>query len=341
MVQVTATGRPITLENLSFNGTPILSEPDYHISQLQAPQVTYLGPEASFSDLAARTLFPDALKYDPQASFGDVIRSLSADPDLVGVIPVRNEITGDVYDILTYLRREGGRYAVLGEAPLMINLVLASKGHRIDNISTVYSHPQPLKQAKSFIDKLAGIKTHEVESTARAAEVVKGMAGTVAAICSPQAAHQYKLNCLADGIEDKPEPKNGDPNLAKPNMTRFIVVQSLAGFTPNLDDLLEFEGSRSKVAGIVSPRREEDEGLVEVLSYLNSRGIKTSTKIPSANPDKEGGLDYFLELRGDPYQLYETLEPTNVFTDTLMEFKLLGAYPVSRVIYRAPTDLYE
>lgn len=341
MVHVTATGRPITPENPSFNGTPILTEPDDHIGLINASHVTYLGPDASFSDLAARTLFPEALKYEPQASFGDVVRSLTTDPDLVGIIPVRNEITGDVYDILTYLRREGGRFAVLGEAPLMINLVLASKGHRIDNISTVYSHPQPLKQAKSFIDKLAGIKTHEVESTARAAEIVKGMAGTVGAICSPQAANQYKLNCLADGIEDKPVPKNGDPALAKPNMTRFVVVQSLAGFTPNLDDLLSFEGARSKVAGIVSPRREEDEGLVEVLSYLHSRGIKTSTKIPSANPDREGGLDYFLELRGDPFQLYEALEPDNVFTDAIMEFKLLGTYPVSRVIYQAPTDLYE
>lgn len=315
------------------------THPDSHIASIDVDHILYLGPEGSFSDMMAKMLFEDALKHEPQASFGDITRSLRADPKAVAVIPIRNEITGDVHDVVTDLRKNGGEFAVRAEATLIINLVLASRGHRTANISTIYSHPQPLKQASNFIGSLNGVTTHPVESTARAAEIVKASRGTEAAICSPQAVRLNKLVTLQENIEDKPEVRPGQPQ--RPNSTRFLIIQSLDGFTPNIDDLLSFHGARSKVAGIFSPRREEDDGLIEMLMYLREQGIKTSTKIPSVNPTKEGGLDYFLEARGDPFRLRELLTPGNVFTDALFEFKLLGAYPVSSELYKAPDNLYD
>lgn len=193
----------------------ILREPDDHLAKIEASRAVFLGPEGSYSDLAAHTLFKDS-EHIPHYNFAMIMRAVLDDPDAVAVVPIRNEVSGEVYAVLGELRT--GAFQILGEAPFMVHLDLAGKGQRADRITTVYSHPQPLKQASHFLaTQLPNLEElHEVESTAEAAHIVQlKRRGVYGAICSPQAARKNRLNVIKTDIQDR-----------KDNSTRFLIVRA-------------------------------------------------------------------------------------------------------------------
>jgi chorismate mutase/prephenate dehydratase len=180
--------------------------------QLQRPQrVSYLGPEATFTHIAAMNHFGHSVEYVPQPSIRDVFRDVEKGTSHYGLVPVENSIEGAVNHTLDLFFESELR--ICAERYLPISHDLLSRGGGIREIQTVYSHPQALAQCRMWLQQyLPDAELMECNSTARAAQKAAGEDGA-AAIAAREAAQMYQLEVVASRIED----------VAR-NTTRFLVI---------------------------------------------------------------------------------------------------------------------
>ena len=179
---------------------------------LQKPTtVAFLGPEASFSHLAAQQHFGKSCCFSPQPGIDRVFDEVERGSLDWGVVPVENSQEGSVNItldrlILTPLK-------IRAEIYLRISQCLISSAKDQKSIKKIYSHPQALAQCRYWLKtNLPACVLYEAESTAAAAQMVKGKK-TQGAIGSSLAAAGNGLNILASGIEDNTS-----------NTTRFLVL---------------------------------------------------------------------------------------------------------------------
>lgn len=179
---------------------------------LQAPtSVAYLGPEASFSFLAAQSHFGKSAQYSPQTKISEVFDEVEKEKVSWGVVPGENSAEGSVKATLD--RLISTPLNIRAEIFLRISHCLISTCERMEEIKRVYSHPQALAQCQGWLKKnLPHCPILELDSTTIAARrVLEDREG--AAIGSHLAAGTYGLKIIAGGIEDSAS-----------NTTRFFVI---------------------------------------------------------------------------------------------------------------------
>lgn len=217
---------------------------------LQQPlTIAYLGPEASFSHLAAQSHFGGSVSFSAQPSIVDVFDRVERGQAHYGVVPVENSLEGRVN--LTLDRLLTTPLKIRAEIILPIRHCLMASGIPRDRIVRVYSHPQALAQCQMWLRKhLPACSLHAVESTAFAAQTArKDPEG--AAIGSREAAAMYELNVIDEGIEDHSS-----------NATRFLVIgEEGAGHTGG------------EKTSIVFGTRHEPGALHRALESFAKRGI--------------------------------------------------------------------
>jgi chorismate mutase/prephenate dehydratase len=173
-------------------------------------RVAYLGPEFTFSHLAAIDRFGQSAELMPVGTIAAVFEEVERGQAEFGVVPMENSTDGRVSDTLDCFSRSHVR--ICGELPLRIHHCLLGNGSR-DQIQTVYSKPQPLSQCRNWLARhLPKAALHEVASTGEAAKLAKEDRHS-AAVASAQAGVNYGLAVLAKDIEDQTE-----------NITRFAVI---------------------------------------------------------------------------------------------------------------------
>ncbi|MBO5278936.1 MAG: prephenate dehydratase [Lachnospiraceae bacterium] len=175
--------------------------------------VAYQGVEGAYSHQAMLQYFGKDVKNFHVKTFREameVIRDGKAD---YAVLPIENSSAGsvnDVYDLLlefencivaeTFVRAE---HALLG-------LPEAS----MEDIKTVYSHPQALMQCSRFLEQHREWQSiSELNTAVSAKKVVEAGDKSQAAIASTLAAELYGLKVLQTGI-----------NHNRNNTTRFLIV---------------------------------------------------------------------------------------------------------------------
>jgi chorismate mutase/prephenate dehydratase len=180
---------------------------------VQAPvRVAYLGPEFTFSHLAAIERFGHSAQLVPVGTIAAVFEEVERDQAQYGVVPMENSTDGRVSDTLDCFSRS--RVRICGELPLRIHHCLIGTGER-SAVRTVYSKPQPLSQCRNWLARhLPNADLHEVGSTAEAARRAKDDPNC-AAVASAQAGVNYGLPVLVQNIEDNPD-----------NVTRFAVIST-------------------------------------------------------------------------------------------------------------------
>ncbi len=174
-------------------------------------KISYLGPEATFTHLAALKIFGRHVRYIPVESIQDVFIEIERGRADYGVVPIENSTEGVVNHTLDMFIDSDLK--ITSEIFLEISHYLLSNETSIQKIKKVYSHPQAIAQTRNWIEKnLKCSKIVEVASTSEAARLAKKEKGT-AAISSVVASEIYGLNILAENIEDY-----------KNNFTRFLVI---------------------------------------------------------------------------------------------------------------------
>jgi len=180
--------------------------------ELQSPQrITYLGPEATFTHMAAMNHFGRSASYVPRANIRDIFDEVEKGACHYGVVPVENSIEGSInYTLDLFFESE---LKICAEIYLAISHDLLSLTGELDKIQVIYSHPHVFPQCRKWLRKyLPDIKLEECTSTAHAARKAAGDNAS-AAIAGREAAHLYNLQVVASKIEDVGR-----------NITRFLVI---------------------------------------------------------------------------------------------------------------------
>jgi chorismate mutase/prephenate dehydratase len=174
-------------------------------------KVAYLGPEYSYSHLAALDRFGQAVEFIGVGSIAAVFEEVDRGHVDFGVVPIENSTDGRIADTLDMFMRMP-HLTICAEVRLQIHHNLMAKCEQ-QEIRRVYSKPQALSQCRNWLAKnVPQALLKEVSSTATAAELAQHEPGA-AAVASRQAAVKYGLRILFTDIEDAPH-----------NETRFAVI---------------------------------------------------------------------------------------------------------------------
>ncbi|MGA7877273.1 MAG: prephenate dehydratase [Desulfoferrobacter sp.] len=163
-------------------------------------QVSYLGPEWTYSHLAALSLFGHSAQYIPCPTLEDVFDALLKRKVHVAVVPIENSLQGGVGRTMDLLHERDVR--VLSECYVEIAHCLCSRLESAQAIKHLYAHPQAMEQCRRWVfENLHDVEWTECTSTAQAAQLA-GKDPVGGAICNLYAAHHYGLRVLEERIED-------------------------------------------------------------------------------------------------------------------------------------------
>ncbi len=181
------------------------------LSLEQPQEVAFLGPEGTFTHMAARHLFGLLARYREAITIDGVFDAVRAGGAAYGVVPIENSTEGPVTHSVDALI-EGG-LLIRQELVQDVSHCLLGRGAGLSAVERVYSHPQALAQCRGWLAKnLPEAHLLQTPSTAAAAQKVDGD-DRAAAIASLLAADLYGIPVLRERIQDRPE-----------NATRFLVI---------------------------------------------------------------------------------------------------------------------
>lgn len=212
--QIMSISRKMQYQLLEANGCttgrlPFIATKD--LEQAKA-KVVFQGAEGAYSHAAMNQYFGQDVDSFHVDTFRDAMSALEEGRADFAVLPIENSTAGivsEMYDLLT----EYENY-IVGEQIIRIeHCLMAVKGTKLEDITTVYSHPQSLMQSSAYLYK-KGWQQISMQNNAFAAQKVKedGLKNQ-AAIASEAAAEIYGLDILEKGV-----------NNVKGNSTRFIIV---------------------------------------------------------------------------------------------------------------------
>jgi chorismate mutase/prephenate dehydratase len=271
-------------------------------SAQQKIKVAYLGPEATFSHIAALNYFGTSAELIPVETITDVFEEVSSERVNFGVVPIENSIEGVVATTLDAIYEYGLK--VCGEIYESISHHLMNQTGKIEDIKKVLSHPQAIAQCRKWLrKKLPSVPIETVPSTALAAKWA-AVDESVGAIASLVAAKLYHLQIVAKNIED-----------IKGNSTRFWIIGKIE-VQPTGDDKTSLLFSVADRPG----------ALFDVLRCFAVRKINL-TKIES-RPSKDEPWKYvfFLDCEGHikDEKIKECLEEMQNYC---LQVVWLGSYP--------------
>jgi chorismate mutase / prephenate dehydratase len=174
-------------------------------------KIAYLGPEYSYSHLAALERFGQAVTCLGVDNIATVFEEVNRGHVDFGVVPVENTTNGRIVDTLDMFLRLP-HLVICGEIRLAVRHNLMAKCEP-QEVRRIYSNPQALSQCRNWLSKnFPNALLKDVTSTAAAAELVQREPGA-AAVASRQAAVRFGLRILFSDIEDSAN-----------NETRFAVI---------------------------------------------------------------------------------------------------------------------
>jgi len=267
----------------------------------QRARVAYLGPEFTFSHVAAVERFGHDADLAPVASIAAVFEEVQRGDAEYGIVPMENSTDGRVTDTLDMFAKTPLR--LCGEVPLRIHHNLMAHCSRAE-VRQVHSKPQALSQCRYWLSRhLPDAELCAVASTAEAAHHAL-QEKYVAAVASVQAAAHYGLNVLAANIEDDPA-----------NLTRFAIIarQSSARSGDDKTSLM-FEVEHQ-------PGALADGMAIFKRNRLNMTWIESFPV-----PRSPGRYLFFVEVEGHESDLRLRRAVASLEKKTL-QLKILGSYP--------------
>lgn len=236
--------------------------------------------------------------------FEDVVKAVKDGTIDYGVLPIENSSTGGITEVYDLIQKYD--CAVVGEQLVKIeHNLLGIPGATLDDIDTVYSHPQGFRQCRPFFNEHRDWTLEPYFSTSRSAErVAEDGRKNQAAVASRTAARLYGLSVLAENIY-----------FNQSNYTRFFIIAPKMEITEDAD----------KITLVISVKHEPG-ALYHVLGYFFYGGMNM-THLES-RPMEGHPFEYFfhIDVKGRIH------DPSNAQTlhglaSMCTYFKILGNYP--------------
>ncbi len=265
-------------------------------------RVAFLGPEGTFSHLAALKRFGRSTLYAPQSTIEDIFHAVDSDEADVGITPVENSLDGMVAETLDQF--VDANLTIFGEVYARVRHCLLSKERDLSAVATVHSHPQALGQCRKWLRmNLPTASLIPESSTAEAARRIVAIPHA-AAIAHEQAAAHFGLSILAEDIQDNPS-----------NATRFLLIGKR-----------ESAPTGSDKTSLIFATTHTPGSLYRALGHFAKRSLNL-TKIES-RPTRNRNWEYyfFLDVEGhkEKPEMRDAIEGLRAEVTFL---KILGSYP--------------
>lgn len=281
-------------------------------------KIAYLGPEGSYSHLAAQTFLkaetPKTNKkvndWDeciPFRNFAEVFAAVENDRVDCAAVPIENSVQGGVLQNLDLLQAYENLYAVKSLIIRVDHRLVYKAGTKLNEIGRVYSHRQALDQCVNFLsEKMPFAALREAESTgfglSRAMEDESGKSAAIAGAHTGNLRSGFVMS--EESIADE-----------KNNYTHFLLIKKGRETLPASSSRVYFSA--------VCPHRPGS--LLELLQIIARYGINM-TKIESRPvKNKVGDYRFFIEADCDIAKK-EVQDMLCAIEENTLESKLLGAY---------------
>jgi len=270
---------------------------------LEAPlRIAYLGPQATFTHLAALKRFGSQVEYVACNSIPDVFLEVERDAADYGVVPIENSVEGAVSHTLDMFADSDLKICAQIILDVSHNLLANSPKNKIKR---VYSILQVFGQCRIWLqENLPCVEKIEVSSTTRAAQIASKEKYS-SCIASLLAAKVYKLKVISSDIEDSPH-----------NITRFLVIGKTA-----------VEQTSHDKTSILFSVKDRVGALHEMLMPFKKNRINL-TKIES-RPSKKRAWDYYFFVDLEGHQKSARVKKALLELENKCNFlKVLGSYPL-------------
>ncbi|MDJ0897894.1 MAG: prephenate dehydratase [Xenococcus sp. MO_188.B8] len=258
--------------------------------------IAHLGPTGTYSETAAlayaewlRKNHNQEVVFGLQPSIALALKAVANQESDCAVVPVENSVEGSVAVTLDILWQRSN-LKILRSFTIPIAHMLLSRNTSLEELTTVYSHPQALGQCQKWLETfLPQVKLVPTNSTAEALQFPQQDL-QVAAIASARAAQLYQVPILKAKINDRPD-----------NCTRFLVV-SLENINQGNYLSLAFSLPANVSGALVKPlqifaerninlskieSRPTKRSLGEYIFYLDLEGNVADSKVQSALKELE------------------------------------------------------
>ncbi len=211
--QIMSMSRKLQYQMLAENGSqgklPFIGVDDLETGKAR---VVFQGAEGSYSQQAMMQYFGDAVNCFHVDTFREAMSAIDEGSADFAVLPIENSTAGivnEIYDLLV----EFENY-IVGEQIIKIeHCLLGVPGTKLEDIKTVYSHPQSLMQSAKYLADHDWRQISMQNNAFAAKKVAEEQDKTQAAIAGEQAGKIYGLEILKKGV-----------NHSDTNSTRFIIV---------------------------------------------------------------------------------------------------------------------
>ena len=266
-------------------------------------KVSFQGEHGAYSESAANKFFGDKIDALPCDTFEVALKTTEEGKSNYSILPVENSIEGTVGQSIDAITNTD--LHSIGEIYLKVEHCLISTG-KLEDIETVYSHPQALGQCSDFIQNRK-LKTVPTYDTAGSVKIIKEMNDThCASIASINAGDLYNIPIIKQGIENNSN-----------NYTRFLIFSK--------ENTVENKNDKTSIIFSV---KHEPGALYQILKEFNDNGINL-TKIES-RPNKNTNWEYnfFVDFLGH-FSNSKISSVISKISENTLFLKVIGSYPIS------------
>ena len=301
--QIMAVSRMLQYQRLASERTDLEGFEVENIETKKTTKVVYAGVPGAYAEAAMDGYFGTEIDGFNVETFGDAMEAVHNGEAEYGVLPIENSSTGsvnDVYDLLSAYDNH-----IVGEHMVKIeHALLGLPGSRLEDVHTVYSHPQGLMQCSRFLDEHRDWQQVSLQNTAASAKRVldDGDPGQVA-IASRQAAKNFGLTVLKEKLNDLDN-----------NSTSFVIIHHKKVFQENADKI-----------SICFELPHESGSLYSILGHFIFNGLNM-TRIES-RPIKGQPWQYrfFIDFNGNLREQTVKNALHGIQSET-ENFRILGSY---------------
>ena len=301
--QIMAISRMLQYQRLASERTDLegFQEGEMHITP--ETKVVYAGVPGAYAEAAMLKFFGTEIDSFNVETFGDAMEAVHKGEADYAVLPIENSSTGsvnDVYDLLSTYDNH-----IVGETMVKIeHALLGLPGSSLDQIKTVYSHPQGLMQCSQFLDANRDWQQVSLQNTAASAKrVVDDGDLAQAAIASKQAAKNYGMIVLKDHLNDLDN-----------NATRFVVISHKKVFEASADTI-----------SICFETLHESGSLYSVLSHFIFNSLNMTRIESRPIPGKPWQYRFFIDFSGNLKEQTVKNALHGIQSET-ESFRILGNY---------------
>jgi len=264
-------------------------------------RVAYLGPEGSFSHMAAMRKFGASIEYQAMPDFRGIFDEVLRNHCELGLVPIENSLGGGVIDTMDCFM-EGG-VKICAEVILAVhhNLLANCAPH---DVRIIASKPEIFAQCRRWLSSaMSGVELLPVASSAKAASMAISESN-LAAIGSELAAELYNLKIIYEDIEDNPD-----------NQTRFFVI--------GMDSPARSGNDKTSIM-FTTPHKAG--ALAEALDVFARHEVNLMNIDNRPSRRRNWEYYFFVDFEGhiEDRCVFETLEEVK---DHCNELFVLGSYP--------------